>query len=771
MAEDLSGFSMLELFRLEADSQTAVLSAGVLAIEELERSPSTVESLMRAAHSLKGAARIVGLDSAVRVAHALEDVFVAAGKGQFRVRPEHADLLLAAVDFLAAIAQADDALVPESPWPAQADDLVARLAAILVGAPPSAPHAGRGPATPQAPEPAAPAPTPAPPQRPADKPPGPAAPTEPTTPRPAAEQADRIVRVSADSLTRLVGLAGEALVETRQLRPFVDALLQLRSGDVELCDRLAAFEERLKAADVPLPAAVAAMLTGIRDRADGSLARLSDHIGDFEGFARRNEDLSNRLHHEVIVSRMRPLADGIHGFPRLVRDLARTLGKQIRWEVRGEQTGVDRDILDKLESPLSHLVRNAVDHGLELPADREAAGKPATGTVRLEARHRAGMLQITLTDDGRGIDVGQLRDRAVSRGLVEQAVADRLSELEMLEFLFLPGFSTKDRVTEISGRGVGLDVVQSMVKAVGGSVRVATQPGRSTVFTLQLPITMSVIRALLVEVGGEPYAFPLTRIDQILFCSHTEIRTVEGRQYFDRDGASIGLVMASQILDAATADPADPMPVVVISDRGQQFGLIVDAFLGERDLEVRPLDPRLGKVPDINSASLLENGNPVLIVDVEDLVRSIDNVLAGRRLSRVEFEKLAEQARQRKRILVVDDSITVRELERQLLQARGYTVDVAVDGMDGWNAIRSGSYDLVVTDVDMPRMDGIGLVSLVKADPARKEIPVVIVSYKDREEDRLRGLDAGANRYLTKSSFHDATFIDTIIDLIGEPTR
>ena len=771
MAEDLSGFSMLELFRLEADSQTAVLSAGVLAIEELERSPSTVESLMRAAHSLKGAARIVGLDSAVRVAHALEDVFVAAGKGQFRVRPEHADLLLAAVDFLAAIAQADDALVPESPWPAQADDLVARLAAILVGAPPSAPHAGSGPATPQAPEPAAPAPTPAPPRTPADTPPGPTAPTEPTTPRPAAEQADRIVRVSADSLTRLVGLAGEALVETRQLRPFVDALLQLRSGDVELCDRLAAFEERLKAADVPLPAAVAAMLTGIRDRADGSLARLSDHVEDFEGFARRNEDLSNRLHHEVIVSRMRPLADGIRGFPRLVRDLARTLGKQIRWEVRGEQTGVDRDILDKLEAPLSHLVRNAVDHGLELPADREAAGKPATGTVRLEARHRAGMLQITLTDDGRGIDVGQLRDRAVSRGLVEQAVADRLSELEMLEFLFLPGFSTKDRVTEISGRGVGLDVVQSMVKAVGGSVRVATQPGRSTVFTLQLPITMSVIRALLVEVGGEPYAFPLTRIDQILFCSHTEIRTVEGRQYFDRDGASIGLVMASQILDTATADPADPMPVVVISDRGQQFGLIVDAFLGERDLEVRPLDPRLGKVPDINSASLLENGNPVLIVDVEDLVRSIDNVLAGRRLSRVEFEKLAEQARQRKRILVVDDSITVRELERQLLQARGYTVDVAVDGMDGWNAIRSGSYDLVVTDVDMPRMDGIGLVSLVKADPARKEIPVVIVSYKDREEDRLRGLDAGANRYLTKSSFHDATFIDTIIDLIGEPTR
>jgi len=767
VAEDLSGFSMLELFRLEAESQTSVLSAGVLAIEELERSPATVESMMRAAHSLKGAARIVGLDAAVRVAHALEDVFVAAGKGQFHVRPEHADLLLAAIDFLGSIAKADDALAADGPWSGRAAGLVAALDDMLAGR--HAPAAGI-PAAPALPAPSARAE-------------GEAATAAPTAPLPPAEPdaeparpiarpidtVDRVVRVSADSLTRLVGLAGESLVETRQLRPFVDALLQLRSAQVDLADAVAGFDEKLKAAELPLPPALVALLATIRERADACLTSLTGHVEDFESFARRNEDLSNRLHQEVIVSRMRPLADGIRGFPRLVRDLARTLGKQVRFEVRGEQTGVDRDILDKLEAPLSHLVRNAIDHGLETPADRAAAGKAETGEIRLEARHRAGMLHITLTDDGRGIDVERLRARAIARGLVAKAVADQLTELELLEFLFLPGFSTKDQVTEISGRGVGLDVVQSMVKAVGGSVRIATQPGRQTVFTLQLPITMSVIRALLVDVGGEPYAFPLTRIDRILFCPHADIRTVEGRQYFDRDGVSIGLVLATQILETGGGTPADPMPVVVISDRGQQFGMIVDAFLGERDLEVRPLDPRLGKVQDVNSASLLENGAPVLIVDVEDLVRSIDNVLMGRRLSRVEFERLAEQARQRKRILVVDDSITVRELERQLLQARGFAVDVAVDGMDGWNAVRNAHYDLVVTDVDMPRMDGIGLVGLIKGDPARRDIPIVIVSYKDREEDRIRGLDAGANRYLTKSSFHDETFVDTIIDLIGTP--
>ena len=768
MAEDLSGFSMLELFRLEAESQTAILSAGVLAVEELERSPETIEAMMRAAHSLKGAARIVGLEPAVRVAHAMEDCFVAAGKGGFRVRPEHVDLLLASVDFLSSIAKADDATSPTSAWPRTADVLVAQLGALITAPaaatpatqPTAAAAAVETPATPALAPPAAAAP---------EETDASQAPTAAPSPARAVEQADRVVRVSADSLTRLVGLAGESLVETRQLRPFVDSLLTLRSAQVELCDTIAAAEERFKGDDVSVPAPLLGLLARVRERADACLESLMKQVEDFESFARRNEDLSGRLHHEVIVSRMRPLADGIRGFPRLVRDVSRTLGKQVRWEVRGEQTGVDRDILDKLEAPLSHLVRNALDHGIEPPAERDAAGKPAAGTIRLEARHRAGMLHITLTDDGRGIDVERLRAKAVSRGLVARQVADRLTELELLEFLFLPGFSTKDEVTEISGRGVGLDVVQSMVKAVGGTVRVATQPGRQTVFTLQLPITMSVIRALLVEIGGEPYAFPLTRIDHILFCAHADVRTVEGRQYFDRDGVSIGLVVAPQILElGGEAAPADPMPVVVISDRGQQFGMIVDAFLGERDLEVRPLDRRLGKVPNISSASLLENGNPVLIVDVEDLVRSIDNVLMGRRLTRVEFEKMAEQARQRKRILVVDDSITVRELERQLLQSRGYAVDVAVDGMDGWNAIRGAHYDLVVTDVDMPRMDGIGLVSLIKNDPARKDIPVVIVSYKDREEDRLRGLDAGANRYLTKSSFHDETFVHTITDLIGE---
>jgi two-component system sensor histidine kinase and response regulator WspE len=427
--------------------------------------------------------------------------------------------------------------------------------------------------------------------------------------------------------------------------------------------------------------------------------------------------------------------------------------------------------LEKLEAPLNHLIRNAMDHAIESGEERRAQGKPEVATIRLEARHVAGMLQIRLTDDGRGIDVERLRDKVVERELATPAMALKMSGGELLEFLFLSGFTTKSEVTEISGRGVGLDVVQSMVQSVGGVVRITTEVGRGTCFTLQLPVTMSVIRALLVRIGGEPYAFPLSKLDRILAVESGSIEVIEGRQFLRVDDRTIGLVSAAQVLDRPlVGDYGEELSVVVVGDRGHTFGVVVDEFLGERDLDVRPLDHRLGKVPDINSASVLEDGSPVLIIDVEDLVRSIDNLLSGRRLRSIRAEGGAgATARRTRRILVVDDSITVRELERQLLEGRGYAVDLAVDGMDGWNAVRAERYDLVVSDVDMPRMDGIQLVGKIKGDVRFAGLPVVIVSYKDREEDRLRGLDAGADAYLTKSSFHDKTFLDTVSDLIGDP--
>lgn len=288
-------------------------------------------------------------------------------------------------------------------------------------------------------------------------------------------------------------------------------------------------------------------------------------------------------------------------------------------------------------------------------------------------------------------------------------------------------------------------------------------------FHLQLPLTLSVIRTLLVEISGEPYAFPLTRIDRILMVDTAEIAIAENRQYFTLDNQNIGLVTAYQVLQLPPpSHKLDFLPVIIVSDRSSSYGLAVDKFLGERDLVVRPLDPRLGKVADISAAAFMEDGAPVLIIDVEDLVRSTDKLLTESRLQKVSQTAQTAESTTRKRVLVVDDSITVREVERKLLENQGYEVEIAVNGMDGWNALRTGNFDLVISDVDMPRMTGIELVSQIKNHSGLKSIPVIIVSYKDREEDRIRGLEVGADYYLTKSSFHDDTLLNAVVDLIGE---
>jgi two-component system sensor histidine kinase and response regulator WspE len=287
---------------------------------------------------------------------------------------------------------------------------------------------------------------------------------------------------------------------------------------------------------------------------------------------------------------------------------------------------------------------------------------------------------------------------------------------------------------------------------------------------LQLPLTLSVVRALLVEVAGEPYAIPLSQITRSLRLPRSAVQSLEGRHYFHFLGQSVGLLAAHQVLDCGKPIPSEgDLPVIVLGDRGSCYGLVADRFLGERELVVQPLDPRLGKLQDISAAALMEDGAPVLIIDVDGLLHSIEKLVKNGHLADIRCPGIDSKARRPKRVLAVDDSLTVRELERNMLVNHGYLADVAVDGVDGWNAVRAGHYDLVITDVDMPRMDGIELAALIKKDPRLKSLPVLIVSYKDREQDRIRGLDAGADYYLTKGSFHDETLLKAVADLIGEP--
>jgi two-component system sensor histidine kinase and response regulator WspE len=780
-AQDLSQSSMLDLFRMEVDSQSQSLTAGLLALERDLVAADQLERCMRAAHSLKGAALIVGVGAGVSVTHAMEECFVAAQQGRIALHQGHIDELLRGVDLLQQMARTGeqdmgrwerqklaevetflDALNRVASSPAvspQVTTATARMDGQRASQDAALPavhlvaervEAARGTAARRE-----------------------AARRDPPRRDPArggAVQGDavqgEVLKVTAENLNRLLGLAGESLVESRGFKSIADSLLRLKRLQNDLQRALDQLREQLS--QQPLSDRAQAALAEAQRRAVECRQFLAQRLVEMDTFDRRAAHLSHQLYDGALACHMRPFADGLQAFPRMLRDLARTLGKQVRLDITGGDTQVDRNILEKLEAPLGHLLRNALDHGIESPPERLAAGKSAEAVLSIEARHNAGRLQVTVADDGRGIDLERLRTEVIARKLSNAETAAKLNDAELLEFLFLPGFSMKGTVTDISGRGVGLDVVQNVLKQIRGTVRIITRRGWGARFQLELPLTLSVARMLLVEVGTEAYAVPLAYTRHVLKVAQADVKLLEGRAHFNLDGHSVGLVTAHQILGLAPPqNAADVLAVIVLGDATHVYGLIVDRFLGERELVVQSLDPRLGKIKDIEAGALMEDGSPALILDVEDVIRSIENLASAGGVNGVARDASGGADVKRKRVLVVEDSFTVRELERKLLVNSGFEVEVAVDGMDGWNAARTAPFDLVITDVDMPRMDGIELVTLIKNDPHVKSLPVMIVSYKDRPADRRRGLDAGADYYLAKGSFHDETLLHAVVDLIG----
>ncbi|WP_338921910.1 hybrid sensor histidine kinase/response regulator [Pseudomonas silesiensis] len=758
--EQLRDSSLLELFSLEAEAQTQVLSAGLLALERDPTQADHLESCMRAAHSLKGAARIVGVDAGVSVAHVMEDCLVSAQEGHLYLRPEHIDALLQGTDLLMRIATPDN-----NPGPADIEAYVALMARLLdplaLAAPistPIAPFMAEDLLQATGVELTMPV---------LDVEPPPGAPVEPASrARRSTDTGERVLRVTAERLNSLLDLSSKSLVETLRLKPHLATMQRLKRLQNNGLRALENLNVQLKEHALSLEAREA--LDDARRLLAESQQLLVEKNAELDEFAWQASQRAQVLYDTALACRMRPFADVLSGQARMVRDLGRSLGKQVRLEIEGEKTQVDRDVLEKLEAPLTHLLRNAVDHGIESPEQRLLAGKPAEGLIRLRASHQAGLLVLELSDDGNGVDLEKVRRCIIERQLSPAETAAQLSEEELLTFLFLPGFSLRETVTEISGRGVGLDAVQHMVRQLRGAVVLEQAVGEGSHFHLEVPLTLSVVRSLVVEVGDEAYAFPLAHIERMCDLEPADIVQVEGRQHFWHEGRHVGLVAASQLLQRpVSAHSQQTLKVVVIREREAIYGVAVERFIGERTLVVLPLDERLGKVQDISAGALLDDGSVVLIVDVEDMLRSVDKLLNTGRLERIARQGSQVVEAARKRILVVDDSLTVRELQRKLLLNRGYDVAVAVDGMDGWNALRSEDFDLLITDIDMPRMDGIELVSLLRRDNRLQSLPVMVVSYKDREEDRRRGLDAGADYYLAKASFHDDALLDAVVELIG----
>lgn len=753
-SESYADQSLLELFCEEAETQLSVMSEGLVALEGVEDNAALLEELMRAAHSMKGAARIVGIDPIVKLAHVVEDIFVAAQRDELHINAPIIDVLLKTTDFIGVVSRAEGAPLGERSADvehlvallnqARAGELIESDTTVVMPVENNDTHGQALNSTPVASEKVeAVAQTPA------------------ATNRVSQGQS---IRISVEALERLTGLAAEATVEASRIERMMDDGGVLRDLQRTLRQSLSRLNDAIASGgsadelDRVLGGCVSAL-----DAADEAFIERDERL---ELFSRRLSSMATRLSREAVSGRMLPFSTILRGYPRLVRDLGRELGKTVRLDIRGEETMIDREILERLDSALNHIVRNGLDHGIEPSDIRVAAGKPAEATLSIQAFHQSGRLRIQVREDGRGIDAESLRAAVIARGIETPETAAALAVDELYEFLFLPGFSTANKITEVSGRGVGLDSVRSIVQQSGGSIKLVSALGQGTTFDLELPVTRSVARVLLMGIGADLYALPIARIANALQIERAELKTVEGKLYFEYEGDRIAVLPAAEILelDHSSTD-ATFVNIIVVEEGQRSYGLAVDRFIGEQQLLVRPLDPRLGDVPNVAALSTDEDGEIVLILDTDELLRSMDAAISGGRLTRQ--SALSSGQQRLRRLLVVDDSLTVRQAERQLLENAGYDVDVAVDGLEGWSAVRLVDYDLVVSDVDMPRMNGIDLVKRIRSEGPNPDIPVIIVSYKDREEDRLRGLDAGANYYLAKGGFSDTSLLDAVADLIG----
>jgi two-component system chemotaxis sensor kinase CheA len=454
-----------------------------------------------------------------------------------------------------------------------------------------------------------------------------------------------------------------------------------------------------------------------------------------------------------------PFGTAVDGLERVVRDAAKATGKHAVLEIEGAEVGVDRAILERLRDPLVHLIRNAIDHGIESPQTRVQLGKPAHGTIRLAARPKGGALEVSVADDGRGFDFEALRQRARERGIALEPGED------VARAAFLPGLSTAASVSDLSGRGVGLDVVRTEIEALGGTVNVTSTPNAGAHFLFALPFTLSTIRAILCHAAGQPFGIGVTAIDRVVRLDTERVATVEGRPVLLTGDGPLPLVPLRAVLglDEPVDDDHDGIAIVV-RNRNRTVALSVDGLIDELQVNYRTLGPRLHALPHVAGATIAADGSIVLILRSSSVIEA---ALAMARTLRAALPAAATlPAAAPKHILLVDDSVTTRALERSILEAAGFDVTTAADGRAAWALLNEHPVDLVVSDVDMPTMDGFALVEAIRGSSAMQELPVILVTARENEADRRRGLDAGADAYIVKSSFRQEELLDTIGALV-----
>jgi two-component system chemotaxis sensor kinase CheA len=764
---------LLATFRVEADEHVTAISSGLVELERVsspEKQMETIESIFREAHSLKGAARAVNLVKIESACQSLEGFFARLKTKEMALSPELFDQLHQVVDNLGVLLSAEStetARVDES-RPLQRPG-TPHTRGITV-TPPARPPASQS--AENASFRASPVPQPentAEPGHFADQKQG----LSETVRVPAAKldallrQAEELIPAKATAAQRVSELSeiNQALIswetEWRKIRPHARTLPSLVSaehlsnGRSPSSNGHAATRSRIMKVSVFLDRNESA-LNSVKQK----VAALTKHLEyDRRALDRRVDDLVE----DVKRVSMLPFSALLEFFPKLVRDLSRDCGKDVELTIVGGEIETDRRILEEMKDPLIHLVRNCIDHGIETPKRREERGKPPRGTVRIAIFPKsADKVEIVVSDDGAGIDVQKVLAASVKLGLVSQQDGQEMDEQHTTRLIFKSGVSTSPMITEISGRGLGLAIVREKAEKVGGAVSVETQLGVGTTFRLILPLTLARFRGILVRVGESLFVLPTRYVQRVLRVSRDEIKSAENRETIQINGRAASVVRLSDVLEmtqtGTDADSKRKVPVLVLAWAGEQIGFVVDEILDEQEVLVKSLGKQLPHARNIAGATVLGTGKVLPVLNVADLMHSAIKIAP--------VSPARESKEAPKSILVAEDSITSRTLLKNILEFAGYTVKTAIDGAEALAVLATETFDLVVSDVEMPRMSGFDLTLRIRADKRLAQLPVVLVTALDSRQDREHGADVGASAYIVKSSFDQGNLLEVVRRLI-----
>jgi two-component system chemotaxis sensor kinase CheA len=567
------------------------------------------------------------------------------------------------------------------------------------------------------------------------------------------------LRVPVEKLDALAHLAPEMVVQNLKAFERHTELRRLERMTSRLRDRVREARIAPRSPDVDR----GQQLGEYADALDVLTRRLREFLVNFSDDRARLNLITEELRQNVIELTMLPVSSVFDAFPRAVRDLSRTFGKPIELIVRGRDTELDKKIVEQITEPLIHLLRNAVDHGIEPPDERRRVGKPEAGQLVLAAEQQGNRILITMKDDGRGIDPMALRAAAVRRHIATAAELDRWSPDALFNLIFEPGFTTRLLTTDVSGRGVGMDVVRRVVDRLGGTVRVQTELGKGTTVTLNLPLSLALLRVVLLEAGEELFALPTAVVRRIIQTGAGGPAGLQEGPAVEIDGETMPLAPLAALLQVAAASSAARQTVLVAEASDGRFGIVVEAVHEEQELVFKELRGPLRNQKTFNGAALLGNGDIVPILDVNALFDLASLAPAGQTAPLLQQRTLPRM----RRVLVVDDSLVAGELQKNILVAAGYESEIAGDGAEAIESLRRREWDLVIADVDMPRMDGFELTERIRADERLRGIPVIIVTSRDMPDDRRRGFEVGADAFVLKREFDQNQLLETVRRLVG----